>query len=148
MDAAGPVGWTVWAIRQGDTSNHGGLVQSGAPKVLIVGLPAARVGDLHACPITGHGITPIVSGSAKVLIAGAPAMRTLAEPETMGVMPCPVMGQAWRSPTRAAGSPTMRTLGAPLCTRPPWLEVSPWRMAHTVQPTGPAASIYHLLRRQ
>ncbi|RTG97853.1 hypothetical protein CSW25_05850 [Thermus scotoductus] len=75
MDAAGPVGWTVWAIRQGDTSNHGGLVQSGAPKVLIVGLPAARVGDLHACPITGHGITPIVSGSAKVLIAGAPAAR-------------------------------------------------------------------------
>lgn len=25
--------------------------------------PVARVGDMHVCPIPGHGTTPIVSGS-------------------------------------------------------------------------------------
>jgi len=63
------------AIRQGDTSNHGGSVLSGASKVLIVGAPAARVGDTHACPMPNHGTTPIVTGSAKVVIVGAPAVR-------------------------------------------------------------------------
>jgi len=64
------------AVRQGDGSSHGGTVISGAPKVFIVGAPAARVGDLHSCPLRGHGTTPIVSGSAKVTIAGSPAART------------------------------------------------------------------------
>jgi len=62
------------AVRQGDASNHGGVVTTGTPKVLIVGAPAARMGDLHSCP--AHGVTPIVSGSAKVTIAGSPAART------------------------------------------------------------------------
>jgi uncharacterized Zn-binding protein involved in type VI secretion len=64
------------AVRQGDTSNHGGTVLSGAPKVTIVGVPAARVGDTHSCPLSGHGIRPIASGSSKVTIQGAPAART------------------------------------------------------------------------
>lgn len=61
-------------VRQGDSSGHGGIVTTGTPKVLVVGQPAARVGDLHSCP--RHGITPIVAGSAKVLIVGQPAART------------------------------------------------------------------------
>lgn len=64
------------AVRQGDGSGHGGVVLSGAAKVLVAGAPAARVGDLHACPLPAHGTTPIVSGSAKVVIAGSPAART------------------------------------------------------------------------
>lgn len=63
------------AVRQGDSSAHGGVVVSGCAKVTIVGAPAARVGDLHACPLPRHSTTPIVAGSAKVTICGAPAAR-------------------------------------------------------------------------
>jgi len=64
------------AVRQGDTSDHGGTVLSGASKVTIVGVPAARVGDGHSCPLRGLGVRPITSGSGKVTIQGAPAART------------------------------------------------------------------------
>lgn len=63
------------AVRQGDSSAHGGVVVSGCAKVTIVGAPAARVGDAHACPMPAHGTTPIVAGSAKVTICGSPAAR-------------------------------------------------------------------------
>lgn len=39
------------------------------------GKPAARVGDPAACPIPGHGVTPIVSGSPDVLFDGMSAAR-------------------------------------------------------------------------
>lgn len=63
------------AVRQGDGSNHGGVVTSGCAKVLIVGQPAARQGDTHTCPLPEHGPTPVVSGSSKVRICGQPAAR-------------------------------------------------------------------------
>jgi uncharacterized Zn-binding protein involved in type VI secretion len=51
----------------------------GAPNVLIGGLPAAVVGDLHTCampPLAGpHPPSPIVKGSLTVLISGRPAAR-------------------------------------------------------------------------
>jgi uncharacterized Zn-binding protein involved in type VI secretion len=51
----------------------------GVPLVLIGGMPAAVVGDLHACsmpPLAGpHPPTPIVMGSMTVLIGGRPAAR-------------------------------------------------------------------------
>ncbi|KGS12049.1 PAAR domain-containing protein [Pseudomonas tremae] len=31
-------------------------------------ISSAKLGDLHACPIPGHGITPIVTASSDVLI--------------------------------------------------------------------------------
>ena len=47
--------------------------------VLIGGMPAAVVGDMHACsmpPVAGpHPPTPIVNGSMTVLIGGRPAAR-------------------------------------------------------------------------
>jgi uncharacterized Zn-binding protein involved in type VI secretion len=47
--------------------------------VLIGGLPAAVVGDLHTCsfppPAGPHPPTPIVLGSFTVLIGGRPAAR-------------------------------------------------------------------------
>jgi uncharacterized Zn-binding protein involved in type VI secretion len=47
--------------------------------VLIGGMPAAVMGDLHACsmpPLAGpHPPTPIVKGSMTVLIGGRPAAR-------------------------------------------------------------------------
>jgi uncharacterized Zn-binding protein involved in type VI secretion len=51
----------------------------GVATVLIGGLPAAVVGDLHTCampPLAGpHPPTPIVKGSMTVLIGGRPAAR-------------------------------------------------------------------------
>ncbi len=46
------------------------IIPPGAPTVLILGLPAARLSD--TC-----GVDAIVKGSATVLIAGMPAARIL-----------------------------------------------------------------------
>ncbi|MEW6428994.1 MAG: PAAR domain-containing protein [Thermodesulfobacteriota bacterium] len=69
------------AARVGDTSNHGGtVVGPGVATVLIGGMPAAVVGDLHVCslPPNTHQPTasPFPSGSATVFIGGRPALRT------------------------------------------------------------------------
>jgi uncharacterized Zn-binding protein involved in type VI secretion len=68
------------AARVGDTTVHGGAVTGpGVATVLIGGMPAAVLGDLHACPIPSpppHPPTsPFVVGSATVLIGGRPAVR-------------------------------------------------------------------------
>lgn len=63
------------AARLGDTTDHGGSIISGASRTLINGIPAARKGDLHSCPIQGHGVTQIVTGSDSVDIEGSPAAR-------------------------------------------------------------------------
>ena len=67
------------AARMGDPTAHGGVVVLGAPTVLIGGQPAARMGDMHTCPlVTGlvpHVGGPVSLGSATVLIGGQPAAR-------------------------------------------------------------------------
>ena len=68
------------AARMGDTTSHGGSVVAGCLTVLIGGMPAARVGDMHTCPmVTGtvpHVGGPILPpGSPTVLIGGMPAAR-------------------------------------------------------------------------
>lgn len=67
------------AARLGDSTAHGGTIVVGLPTVLIGGQPAARVGDMHVCPlVTGvvpHVGGPIIMGSATVLIGGVPAAR-------------------------------------------------------------------------
>lgn len=67
------------AARMGDTTAHGGTIVVGAPNVLIGGMPAARLTDMHVCPmVTGlvpHVGGPIALGSATVLIGGMPAAR-------------------------------------------------------------------------
>ena len=67
------------AARVTDPSGHPGtIVGPGVANVLIGGLPAAVVGDLHACsfpPPPVHPPTPLVKGSATVLIGGRPAVR-------------------------------------------------------------------------
>jgi uncharacterized Zn-binding protein involved in type VI secretion len=63
----------------GDPTAHGGTIVLGLPTVLIGGMPAARLGDMHVCPmVTGvvpHVGGPISLGSATVLIGGQPAAR-------------------------------------------------------------------------
>jgi uncharacterized Zn-binding protein involved in type VI secretion len=66
------------AARVGDFTAHGGvIVGPGAPNVLIGGLPAALVGDMHACPLIDaapHVGGPILPpGALTVLISGRPA---------------------------------------------------------------------------
>ena len=66
------------AARVTDPTGHPGIITGpGLPTVLIGGLPAAVVGDLHTCAMapTPHPPTPIAFGSYSVLIGGAPAAR-------------------------------------------------------------------------
>ncbi len=70
------------AARMGDSTAHGGVIAVGCPTVLIGGMPAARMGDMHTCPMATPGTPPIphvggpiTLGSATVLIGGMPAAR-------------------------------------------------------------------------
>ncbi len=67
------------AARMGDPTAHGGTIILGLPTVLIGGMPAARLGDMHVCPmitaLVPHVGGPISLGSATVLIGGMPAAR-------------------------------------------------------------------------
>jgi uncharacterized Zn-binding protein involved in type VI secretion len=69
-----------FAARITDPTGHPGMITGpGVPTVLIGGLPAAVLGDGHACsippPAGPHPPTPIAKGSATVLIGGRPAAR-------------------------------------------------------------------------
>jgi uncharacterized Zn-binding protein involved in type VI secretion len=72
-----------FAARMGDTCAHGGAIVAGYPTVLIENMPAARVGDMHVCPMVTPGTPPIPHvggpimppGSPTVLIGGQPAAR-------------------------------------------------------------------------
>lgn len=68
------------AARITDASGHPGMITGpGVPNVLVGGLPAAVLGDLHACamppPAGPHPPSPLVKGSATVLVGGRPAAR-------------------------------------------------------------------------
>ncbi|MEZ4407957.1 MAG: M91 family zinc metallopeptidase [Polyangiales bacterium] len=67
------------AARLGDQAAHGGVIAVGAPTVLIGSKPAARVGDMHVCPMMNgpvpHVGGPVVLGSFTVLSGGAPQAR-------------------------------------------------------------------------
>jgi uncharacterized Zn-binding protein involved in type VI secretion len=65
----------------GDMTVHGGNIVAGCPTVLIGGKPAARVGDMHVCPMQTPAPAPIPHvgmpilppGAVTVLIGGQPA---------------------------------------------------------------------------
>lgn len=70
------------AARIGDMTAHGGSIVVGFPQVLIGGMPAARLGDMHVCPMVNPGTPPpphvggpITKGSSGVMIGGQPAAR-------------------------------------------------------------------------
>jgi uncharacterized Zn-binding protein involved in type VI secretion len=68
------------AARMGDNTAHGGVIVKGEPTVLIGNLPAARVSDMHTCPMV-TGVVPHVGGpilppgSTTVLINMLPVAR-------------------------------------------------------------------------
>ena len=71
------------AARMGDSTAHGGVITVGDPTVLIGNQPAARMGDMHTCPMTTpagpvqipHVGGPITMGCPTVLIGNQPAAR-------------------------------------------------------------------------
>ena len=68
------------AARVGDPTGHPGTVAGpGVPTVLIAGMPAAVVGDMHTCampPLAGpHPPAPFPKGSLTVLVGGRSALR-------------------------------------------------------------------------
>jgi len=71
------------AARLGDMTAHGGaIVGPGVPTVLIGGMPAATLGDMHVCPMVTPGVPPIphvggpiTLGSMGVMIGKKPAAR-------------------------------------------------------------------------
>lgn len=91
------------AARLGDTTAHGGTIVAGCSTVFIGGRPAARVGDMHTCPMlnptnppTPHVGGPIFMGSPTVIIGGMPAARvgdmaTCSGPPDTIVLGCPTV---------------------------------------------------------
>lgn len=94
------------AARVGDLTVHGGTITPpGCPTVLIGGQPAARVGDMHVCPMVTPGTPPVPHvggpilppGSTTVLIGGTPAARVgdmatcTGPPDTIAPPGCPTV---------------------------------------------------------
>lgn len=92
-----------FAARIGDPCSHGGVIMAGLPTVLIGGMPAARVTDMHVCPMLNPGVPPpphvgmtIAMGAPTVLIGGMPAARqgdmvACAGPPDSILMGCPTV---------------------------------------------------------
>ena len=67
-----------FAARVGDQTAHGGVITGpGVPTVLIGGMPAAVVGDLHTCPMV-TGVVPHVGGP--ILPPGVPTVLIMGRP--------------------------------------------------------------------
>src|SRR3954447_25833304 len=60
------------AARIGDATAHGGVITSGSQDVVIGHKPAARVSDMHTCPMVEPGPVPHVGGP--VLPPGSPTV--------------------------------------------------------------------------
>jgi uncharacterized Zn-binding protein involved in type VI secretion len=86
----------------GDMTAHGGVIILGCPNVLIGGLPAARISDMHTCPmvtvLVPHVGGPVLPpGSPTVLIGGLPAARVgdlaacVGPPDTILPPGCPTV---------------------------------------------------------
>ncbi len=52
--------------RLGDHSDHGGTIISASSNLLANGIGVAREGDLHDCPIHGHGVTSLTAIATNV----------------------------------------------------------------------------------
>ena len=77
---------------------HGGTVVMGFPTVLIGGMPASRIGDMHVCPmvtaIVPHVGGPFILGAFTVLVGGMPQSRVGDMLICVGPPDTAVMGQS------------------------------------------------------
>jgi uncharacterized Zn-binding protein involved in type VI secretion len=88
------------ACRISDETEHGGVIVTGFPTVLIGMLPAARIGDNHVCPMVTPGVPPIphvggpfVMGSPTVLVGEMPQSRVTDQLVCVGPPDMAVMGE-------------------------------------------------------
>jgi uncharacterized Zn-binding protein involved in type VI secretion len=75
------------AARMGDQTAHGGVIVKGQPNVLIGGKPAARLTDMHTCPMQTPGTPPIPHVGGPIVGPGAPTVL-------IGGMPAAVVGDS------------------------------------------------------
>jgi uncharacterized Zn-binding protein involved in type VI secretion len=63
--------------RLGDPSDHGGNIVSASSDVTANGIGVARQGDMHFCPIPGHGTTPLhkATGTTNWTVDGRAGMN-------------------------------------------------------------------------
>jgi len=73
------------AARMGDLTVHGGTIAAGCPTVLIGGQPAARLTDMHTCPMQTPGTPPIPHVGGPITGPGVPTVM-------IGGMPAAVVG--------------------------------------------------------
>jgi uncharacterized Zn-binding protein involved in type VI secretion len=57
-------------VRLGDKTTHGGVVTSASAIHTVRGIGIARMGDMVACPLPGHGSNPIIEGCPVFSIGG------------------------------------------------------------------------------
>ncbi|MGI8772703.1 MAG: PAAR domain-containing protein [Acidobacteriaceae bacterium] len=88
------------ACRISDETEHGGVIVMGFPTVLIGGLPAARIGDNHVCPMETPGVPPIphvggpfVMGSPTVLVGEMPQSRVTDQLVCVGPPDMAILGE-------------------------------------------------------
>jgi uncharacterized Zn-binding protein involved in type VI secretion len=122
----------------------------GAPTVLIGMMPAARIGDMHVCPMVTPGVPPIphvggpfVMGAPTVLVMEMPQSRVGDQLVCVGPPDVAIMGE----PTvlvGAAGAGGMvaavtgiQSVGVPVPLAPP----PPPAPAAALQPDGSIATI-------
>lgn len=90
------------AARVGDPTVHGGVITVGFPTVLIGGMPAARVGDMHTCPMATPGTPPVPHVGGPILPPGMPTVL-------IGNMPAARMGDM----ATCVGPPDSIAMGCP-----------------------------------
>ncbi len=115
------------AARVMDTTAHGGFISGpGCPTVLIGKMPAARMGDMHVCPMVTPGTPPIphvggpiTLGCPTVLIGKMPAARqtdmcVCVGPPSSILMGCPtvMIGSGGGGGGGGASSPSAKTAAA------------------------------------
>lgn len=82
------------AAHLGTVSSHGGVVVGGSSDVRVCGIPGARCFDMHACPVEGHGVTPIVTCNQLTTVNGRGMARQfdMAACGAVLLVVCPTVG--------------------------------------------------------
>ncbi|MBI3726040.1 PAAR domain-containing protein [bacterium] len=61
--------------RLGSPSDHGGTIVTASTDVFGERIGVARMGDVHACPVPGHGSTAVVTCDPKTFANGRGVAR-------------------------------------------------------------------------
>jgi len=91
------------AARLMDTTAHGGMITGpGCPTVLIGKMPAARIGDMHVCPMVTPAVPPIPHVGGPIVGPGCPTVL-------IGKMPAVCLGDM----AICVGPPSTIIMGCP-----------------------------------